>query len=149
MGNDLTMGYTNCCGGTGYYDRINTISRGDLQKTKIIVKVNQQLDTYTSKMLDKKIRELMNEIAGTLPTITVPAPYKISVEDSKQDQSIKVEPISCIDIENISLFGYTHKWLYHLPVTDEYYGDLNHVHKYDNINKYNRVNNTRSKYKVF
>lgn len=149
MGSDLAMGYnTNCCGGTGYYDKINTIQR-DTHKTKVIIKINQQLDTYTSKMLEKKIRELMNEMAGSLPSITFPAPYKISRDDSKNNNDgnsiIQVIPISCIDVENISLFGYTHKWIYHLPIIDEYYGDLNYVHKYDNVNKYDKVSTNINK----
>lgn len=124
-----------------------------------MVKIDQQLDTYTIKMMEKKIREIHNQKLGGFPSIQFPAPNLISFYEN--DSKIKTVTISCIAALNKRCHKNSRRssieskdWMnsedtkyddpesiYKLPAMDEYYGELNYVHKYDNINKYDKINN--------
>eukprot|EP00484_Ammonia_sp_Unknown_P003353 CAMPEP_0197075156 /NCGR_PEP_ID=MMETSP1384-20130603/211469_1 /TAXON_ID=29189 /ORGANISM="Ammonia sp." /LENGTH=843 /DNA_ID=CAMNT_0042513999 /DNA_START=71 /DNA_END=2600 /DNA_ORIENTATION=+ len=108
------------------------MKRPDITKTKLTVKIAQQTDTFTQKMLEKKIQELRNQQHAGYPSIEFPAPFTADKNDNENHL-----PISCIT----KLYAYP---VYipsfcKLPLIDEYYGDLNYVHRYDNINKYDKI----------
>eukprot|EP01084_Bolivina_argentea_P076248 138168_1 len=84
-------------------------------------------------MLEKKIREIMNLKAGGFPDIQFPAPYNIETDQKYNTETISISQITQNDI-------------YKLPVLDEYYGDLNYVHKYHKYNNYPINNNSSQKH---
>eukprot|EP01083_Nonionella_stella_P213704 770540_1 len=88
------MGGTDCCGGGGHYDKINTVKSTAHIKTKLMVKIGQQLDTYTNKMLEKKIREIMNLKTGGFPNIQFPAPYNIETDQKYNTETISISQIT-------------------------------------------------------
>mmetsp|Transcript_27025 Transcript_27025/g.44346 ORF Transcript_27025/g.44346 Transcript_27025/m.44346 type:complete len:667 (+) Transcript_27025:2212-4212(+) len=131
MGNQV-FSFDQCCSSKGFYDEINTLRRSEIHiKSKVMSKVDDELDTFTAKMLAKKVEEVLNQIERSrFPMVEFPAPFNI---DANAMQTV---PIACItDYEHLPE---TVRYFLSLPAIDEYYGDLATTHHYVNINKYDR-----------
>eukprot|EP01083_Nonionella_stella_P114516 338681_1 len=130
MGTDFSSGEE-----SGHYDKLNNELQTKLIKTRTMIKTEQQLDVYTTRMLRKKIEEIRTQITShnTLPTIEFPPPHYLFTSATEQ----KTIAISCVPQDKVQRDD-----IFSLAMIDEYFGDLSDIHRYDRLNKHGIITPT-------